>query len=124
MQIMKLKKVLPKTVIVLLSLAMIGGMLTVSPIKSFWVTDAEARRGGAAGVGGGPVGSGPGVGGAAGVGGGPVGSGPGVGDANVVDTPRSDARPGVGVPGPRGVADPRGVLDPRGPLDPRNPNNN
>ena len=123
MQIMKLKKVLPKTLIVLLSLAMIGGMLTVTPMKSFLVTDAEARRGGAAGVGGGPVGSGPGVGGAAGVGGGPVGSGPGVGGAQVAATPRSYVHPGVGVPGPRGIADPRSPLDPRGPLDPRNPNN-
>jgi hypothetical protein len=106
MQIMKLKKLLPKTLIVLLSLAMIGGMLTVTSMKSFWISDAEARRGGAAGVGGGPVGSGPGYGG-----------------ARVVATPRSYVHPGVGVPGPRGVADPRGVLDPRGPLDPRNPNN-
>ena len=123
MQIMKLKKVLPKTLIVLFSLAMIGGMLTVTSMKSYWVTDAEARRRGAAGVGGGPVGSGPGVGGAAGVGGGPVGSGPGYGGAKVVAAPRNYVHPGVGVPGPRGVADPRGVLDPRGPLDPRNPNN-
>jgi hypothetical protein len=117
MQIMKLKKLLPKTLLVLLSLAMIGGLLT----DSFWVTDAEARRGTAAGVGGGPVGSGPGVGGAAGVGGGPVGSGPGYGGARVAATPRNYVHPGPGVPGPRGIADPRGVLDPRGPLDPRNP---
>jgi hypothetical protein len=104
MQSMKLKKLLPKTLVVLLSLVMIGGLLTVTPIKSLWVTDAEARRGTAAGVGGGPVGSGPGYGG-----------------ARVAATPRSYVYPGPGVPGPRGVADPRGVLDPRGPFDPRNP---
>jgi hypothetical protein len=121
MQIMKLKKLLPKTLFVAISLVIIGGLLTITPIKSFWVTDAEARRGTAAGVGGGPVGSGPGVGGAAGVGGGPAGSGPGYGGARVAATPRNYVYPGPGVPGPRGVADPRGVLDPRGPFDPRNP---
>jgi hypothetical protein len=119
MQSMNLKKLLPKTIIFLLSLAMIGGLLTVS----LWVTDAEAQRRGAAGVGGGRAGSGPGVGGAAGVGGGPVGSGPGYGGARVAATPRNYVNPGPGVPGPRGVADPRGLLDPRGPLDPRNPYN-
>ena len=119
MQSMKLKKLLPKTLVVLLSLVMIGGLFTVS----LRVTDAEAQRRGAAGVGGGPVGSGPGVGGAAGVGGGPVGSGPGYGGARVAATPRNYVHPGPGVPGPRGVADPRGILDPRGPLDPRNPYN-
>ena len=119
MQSMKLKKLLPKTLVFLLSLVMIGGLFTVS----LRVTDAEAQRRGAAGVGGGPVGSGPGVGGAAGVGGGPVGSGPGYGGARVAATPRNYVHPGPGVPGPRGVADPRGILDPRGPLDPRNPNN-
>ena len=120
MQIMKLKKLIPKTLIVLLSLLMIGGLLTIAPMKSLWVTDAEAGRGGAAGVGGGPVGSGPGVGGAAGVGGGrvgsgpgvggaagvgggPVGSGPGYGGARVAATPRTYVYPGPGVPGPRGV---------------------
>jgi len=120
MQIMKLNKLLPKTLVVLISLVMIGGLLTVTPMKSLWVTDAEAGRGTAAGVGGGPVGSGPGVGGAAGkggghvgtgpgvggaagVGGGPVGSGPGYGGAKVAATPRSHVYPGPGVPGPRGV---------------------
>ena len=116
MQSMKLKKLLPKTLVILISLVMIGGLFTVS----LWVTDAEARRGTAAGVGGGPVGSGPGVGGAAGVGGGrvgtgpgvggaagigggPVGSGPGYGGAKVAATPRTYVYPGPGVPGPRGV---------------------
>jgi hypothetical protein len=115
MQIINLKKLLPKTLIVLLSLAMIGGMFKVTSMKNFWVTNAEARRGGAAGVGGGPVGSGPGVGTAAGGGGGPVGSGPGYGGARVVATPRSHVYPGPGAPGPRGIADPRGPIDPRNP---------
>jgi hypothetical protein len=118
MQIMNLKKLLRKTFIVLITLMMIGGLLTVTPIKSLWITDAEARRGGAAGVGGGPVGSGPGVGGAAGVGGGrvgsgpgvggaagvgggPVGSGPGYGGAKVAATPRNYVYPGPGGPGRR-----------------------
>jgi hypothetical protein len=86
MQIMKLNKLLPKTLVVLISLVMIGGLLTVTPMKSLWVTDAEAGRGTAAGVGGGPVGSGPGYGG-----------------ARVAATPRSYVYPGPGVPGPRGV---------------------
>ena len=86
MQSMKLKKLIPKTLIVLLSLLMIGGLLTIAPNKSLWVTDAEAGRGTAAGVGGGPVGSGPGYGG-----------------AKVAATPRSHVYPGPGVPGPRGV---------------------
>jgi len=34
MQGMKLKKLIPKTLIVLISLVMIGGLLTVTPIKS------------------------------------------------------------------------------------------
>jgi hypothetical protein len=118
MQSMKLKKSLPKTLVILISLVMISGFTV-----SLWVTGAEAQRRGAAGVGGGPVGSGPGVGGAAGVGGGPVGSGPGYGGARVAATPRNYVHPGPGVPGPRGVADPRGILDPRGPIDPRNPRN-
>ena len=114
---MKLKRSLPKTLVVLISLVMIGGLSTVS----LWVTDAGAQRRGAAGVGGGRVGTGPSVGGAAGIGGGPVGSGPGYGGARVAATPRNYVAPGPGVPGRRGIADPRGFLDPRGPLDPRNP---
>ena len=55
MQIMKFKKSLPKTLIALISLVMIGGLFTVS----LWVTDAEAQRRGAAGVGGGRVGRAP-----------------------------------------------------------------
>jgi hypothetical protein len=101
MQIIKLEKLMPKALMVLLSLVMIGGFLPINPLKNHGVTDAEAARGTAAGVGGGAVGSGPGPGGgtARGVGGGAVGSRPGygtggVGGVGVAARPRGYVRPG------------------------------
>jgi hypothetical protein len=106
MQIMKLKKWMPKALMVLLSLVMIGGFLPVSPLKHLGVTDVEAGRGTARGVGGGAAGSGPGPGGGPARGGGAGGSRPGygaggVGGPGVAARPRGYVRPGPGGPGPR-----------------------
>ena len=115
MQMMTRKQLMPKTLIVLVSMAALGGLLLVNPGNTLlskggkaWAGSLGARPGvgTSAGAGGGAVGPGPGapargavgapgVGTSAGVGGGAVGAGPG-----------APARGAAGTP----VAAPRGYI--------------
>ena len=82
MPMMKRKKLMPKTLMVLVSVVVLGGWLPVHPGNSLLSKGGEAWAA--------SLGARPGVGTSAGVGGGAVGAGPGV-----------PARGAAGAPGPR-----------------------
>ena len=82
MQMMTRKKLMPKTLIVLLSMVALGGLLPIHPRNTLLRTGGEAWAT--------SLGARPGVGTSAGYGGGMVGAGPGV-----------PARGAAGAPGPR-----------------------
>jgi hypothetical protein len=82
MPMMKRKKAMPKTLMVLASVVALGGWLPVHPGNPLLITGGEAWAA--------SLGARPGVGTSAGVGGGMVGASPGV-----------PARGATGAPGPR-----------------------
>ena len=116
MQMIKRKKLMPKTLIVLLSVVALGGFLPVNPGNNLikggeaWAGSLGARRGvgTSAGFGGGAVGAGPGApaSGAAGAPRGGVGTSAGVGGGAVGAGPGAPARGAAGTP----VARPRGYV--------------
>src|SRR5262245_49208771 len=105
MQMMTRKKLMPTTLMVLVSMVALGGLLPVNPGITLLITGGEAWAsslgarpgvGTSAGAGGGAVGAGPGapvrgagpgVGTSAGVGGGAVGAGPGAPARGAPGTP-------------------------------------
>ncbi|MGH8065196.1 MAG: hypothetical protein ACRERE_08145 [Candidatus Entotheonellia bacterium] len=114
---MKRKKLMPTTLMVLLSVLALGGLLLVNPGNNLlikggeaWASSLGARRGvgTSAGVGGGAVGVGPGAPakGAAGAPGQGVGTSAGVGGGAVGVGPGAPARGAAGTP----VATPRGYV--------------
>ena len=79
MQIVKRMKSMPKTLIVLLSVVVLGGFLPVNPGNNTFIKGGEAWAA--------SFGARPGVGTSAGVGGGAVGAGPGAPARGAAGTP-------------------------------------